>query len=384
MTRAVVVTLALLAAVASAAAAQETGTLGAGAQGGLDVSGSVLGDASVLQTAFESPAGINPGGFSELTLNMVNRNRKFAKVEGTGIITIWTGAYAPLAADQAAATGLLAAVTPDSSAAMTVELRKLYLEVFTSLADISMGRQIITFGVGSLFSPINAFTVPLLSDLNYVRTGSDVVRLDTGFNDVSGLEAVSTVAGSLPALTSALKLYTNVLDFDIAGVGMYRGSRNEILAGAYFKGDLELGVYGEAVEHFLYSTGSAYFEGMLGADYSIENTYYFTLEYYYNGNPASPGSLAPVDLASAPALFLNQHYLYFLTRWQVTDLVGISGSVIWDIPASVILPTLQLAWSMVQNANLAVYGRYFSGDIRSGAAWPGPDFQYGVEINVAF
>ncbi|HTP60413.1 MAG TPA: hypothetical protein VMM82_15935, partial [Spirochaetia bacterium] len=346
--------------------------------------GSILGDASVLQTAFESPSGITPGGFSELTLNMVNRNRKFAKVEGTGILTIWTGAYAPLAAGQAAATGLLFASTPDSTAAVTMELRKLYLEVFTSLADVSLGRQIINFGVGTLFSPINAFTVPLLSDLNFVRTGSDVVRLDAQFNEVSGLEAVSTVAGSLPGLTSALKLYTNILDFDIAGVGMYRGSRNEVLAGAYFKGDLELGVYGEAVEHFVYSPGLQYFEGMLGADYSIESTLFFTLEYYYNGSPASPGSLAPVDLASAPALFLNQHYLYFMTRWQVSDLVGISGSMVWDIPASVVLPTLQLTWSVAQNATLLVYGRYFSGDIRSGAAWPGPDFQYGVEVNVSF
>jgi len=374
------VTLVLAVLVASAAAAQQA----APQQGGLDLSGSLLGDASMLQTAFESPTGITPGGFSELTLNMVNRNRTFAKVEGTGIVTIWTGAYAPLAASQAGATGLFSAVTPDGTAAATLELRKLYLEVFTSFADVSMGRQIINFGVGMLFSPINAFTVPLLSDLNYVRTGSDVVRADAQFNDVSGLEAVSTVAGSLSALTSALKLYTNVQGFDLAGVGMYRGSRNEVLAGAYFKGDLELGVYGEAVEHFVYSPGSQYFEGMLGADYSIENTFFFALEYYYNGNPASPGSLAPVDLASAPALFLNQDYLYFMTRWQITDLVGVDGSIIWDIPASVVLPTLQLTWNVVQNANLLVYGRYFSGDIRSGSAWPGPDFQYGIEVSVSF
>jgi len=352
--------------------------------GGLDLSGSLLGDASALQTAFESPAGISPGGFSELTLSMVNRNRQFAKVEGTGIITVWTGAYSPLAVSQASTSGLFAAVTPDGSAAVTVELRKLYLAVFTSIVDISMGREIITFGVGTLFSPIDAFTVPLLSDLNYVRTGSDVVRLDAQFSDVSGLEAVSTLAGSLDALSTALKLYTNVSGFDLAGVGMYRGSRNETLAGAYFKGDIELGVYGEAVQHFIVSPWLTYFEGMLGADYSVEKTYFFTLEYYYNGNPAAPGSLAPLDLANAPALFLNQHYLYFMTRWQVTDLLGLTASIIWDIPASVVLPTLQLSYNVVQNANLLLYGRYFSGDIRSGAAWPGPDFQYGVEVQVSF
>jgi hypothetical protein len=352
--------------------------------GGLEFSGSLLGDASVLQTAFESPAGVTPGGFSQLTVNMVNSNKQFAKVEGMGIVTVWTGVYAPLAMSQAPSAGLFAVSTPDGSTAVTVELRKLYLAVFTSIADISMGRQIINFGVGTLFSPIDAFTVPLLSDLNYVRTGSDVVRLDAQFNEVSGLEAVSTMSASFDTMTSALKLYTNVRDFDIAGVGLYRGARNEMLAGAYFKGDIELGVYGEAVEHFIYSPGSTYFEGMLGTDYSIEKTYFFTLEYYYNGNPAVPGSLGPLDLANAPALFLNQHYLYFMTRWQPTDLIGLSASIIWDVSASVVLPTLQLTYNVVQNAELTVYGRYFSGDIRSGAAWPGPDFQYGVEIQVSF
>ena len=381
----------LVACVAGSAAAQEAaqGTGQGAAQttaqatGGLDVSGSLLADASALQTSFESPAGITPGGFSQFTVNVVNRNKQFAKVEGTGIVTVWTGAYAPLAANEALSTGLFMASAP-GAATVTVELRKLYLDVFTSLADISLGRQIINFGVGTLFSPIDAFTVPLLSDLNYVRTGSDVARIDAQFNDVSGLEAVSTIPGSFSALTSALKVYSNVFDFDVAGVGMYRGASNEVLAGAYFKGDIELGVYGEAVEHFLYSPWSTYFEGMLGADYSMEKTYFFTVEYYYNGNPAVPGSLGTVDLANAPALFLNQHYLYFMARWQLTDLAGLSGSVIWDVSASVVLPTLQFTYNVVQNANLVVYGRYFSGDIRSGAAWPGPDFQYGVEVQVSF
>lgn len=267
---------------------------------------------------------------------------------------------------------------------MTVELRKLYLAVFTPLVDISMGRQIVNFGVGTLFSPIDAFTVPLLSDLNYVRTGSDVVRLDAQFGEVSGLEAVSTVSSSFDGLSSALKLYTNVLDFDLAAVGLYRGSRNEALAGAYFKGDLELGVYGEAVEHFVRSPWQTYFEGMLGADYSIEKTWFFTLEYYYNGNPASPGSLGPTDLTGAPALFLNRHYLFFMVRWQLTDLMGVSASLIYDIPASVVLPTLQYTYNIVQNADLVLYGRWFSGDIRSGGAWAGPDFQYGLQVQVSF
>ena len=352
------------------------------APGGLDIGGSLLSDASVLQTVVESPAGATPGGFSQLTLNVVNRNRQAAKVEGTGILSLWYGAYAGTAAAQAAATGLFATPPGPGGAVATLEVRKLYLAIFTPVVDISMGRQIITFGVGTLFSPIDAFSVPLLSDLNYVRTGSDVVRLDAPFNDVSGIEAVSTVSTSFDSLSSALKLYTNVVGVDVAAVGIYRGARKEALAGVSFKGDLEVGLYGEAVEHFVYTPQQAYFEGMLGADYSIEKTWFFTLEYSYNGNAVTPGSAAPTDAVGS--LFQNQHYLYAMIRWQFAELAGISASVIWDISASVLLPTLEVTYNIAQNANLIMYGRYFGGDIRSGAPWPGPDFQWGVEAQVSF
>jgi hypothetical protein len=371
----------LLLAGAGRAAFAQDGAPAAG-QGGLDIGGSLLSDASVLQTVVESPAGAAPGGFSQLALNVVNRNRQSAKVEGTAIFSLWYGAYAGTAAAQAAAAGLFASPPGPGGAVATLEVRKLYLAIFTPVVDISMGRQIINFGVGTLFSPIDAFSVPLLSDLNYVRTGSDVVRLDAPFNDVSGVEAVSTVSGSFDSLSSALKLYTNVLDVDLAAVGIYRGARKEALAGLSFKGDLEVGLYGEAVEHFVYSPQQTYFEGMLGADYSIEKTWFFTLEYSSHGNPLPPGSAAPADASTS--LFLNQHYLYAMIRWQFTELAGISASLIWDISASVLLPTIQVTYNIAQNANVMMYGRYFGGDIRSGAPWPGPDFQWGVEAQVSF
>jgi len=371
----------LLLAGAGRAAFAQDGAPAAG-QGGLDIGGSLLSDASVLQTVVESPAGAAPGGFTQLALNVVNRNRQSAKVEGAAIFSLWYGAYAGTAAAQAAAAGLLASPPGPGGAVATLEVRKLYLAIFTPVVDISMGRQIINFGVGTLFSPIDAFSVPLLSDLNYVRTGSDVVRLDAPFNDVSGVEAVSTVSGSFDSLSSALKLYTNVLDVDLAAVGIYRGARKEALAGLSFKGDLEVGLYGEAVEHFVYSPQQTYFEGMLGADYSIEKTWFFTLEYSSHGNPLPPGSAAPADASTS--LFLNQHYLYAMIRWQFTELAGISASLIWDISASVLLPTIQVTYNIAQNANVMMYGRYFGGDIRSGAPWPGPDFQWGVEAQVSF
>ncbi len=332
-------------------------------EAGLEVGGSLLGDVSALQTIGED-GGLTLGGYSRLTLNAVNANRRFAKVEGSAVVTLPYGGEVDL------------------------ELRRLYLSVYTPLFDLSLGRQIINFGVGTLFSPIDAFTAPLLSDLDFTRIGSDVVRLDAQFGEVSGLEAVSTVPAGFDSLTSALKLYTNVAGFDLAAVGLYRGARrapgarDELIAGADFKGDLLAGIYGEAVVHFRRSPGTAYLEGMLGADYSIGNRLFLTAEYYYNGDPLEPGGAS--EPAAGAGLFLNRHYLFAGVRWRLTELMSLSASVIYDLSASTVLPTLQYAWNVVQNANVLAYARYFGGDIRSGGAWNGPDLSYGVQVQVLF
>ncbi len=358
--------------------------------GGLELGGSLAVDTSILQSFDGSGQDLSLGGSSQLTLNFVNSNRQSAKVEGSVILTLLTGAYADAysaALVQTLGSGVapaLITILSSSGAIVNVDLRKLYLEIYSPVVDISMGRQIVNFGKGTLFSPIDAFSRPLLSDLNYVRTGSDVVRLEVSFGEVSGLEAVSTIADSVSRLSSALKLYTIIADFDLSAVGLYQGAGNQLLAGLDFKGDLLVGIYGEAVEHFLFSPSSGYFEGMLGADYSIEGALFFILEYYYNGNPVAPGSLGPADLAAQPGIFLNQQYLSFSSRWLVSDLVSVMASVIYDIPASAFLPTLQLDFNAAQNADLLFYARYFHGDIRGGGAAPGPDLQYGVQVSVRY
>jgi len=358
---------------------------------GLQLSGSLLTDASLLQSfaGQGSQPSLSPGGFSQFTLNFVNTKRQFAKVAGSAVMTLSYGGYAD--AYRAAVSQIVGPAEPglfallsSNGAAVQVDLRQLYLAIYTPLADLSMGRQIVSFGVGTFFSPIDAFTEPTLSDLNYIRSGSDVVRIDAGFGELSGLEAVSTVTDSADTLTSALKLYTNLAGVDLAGVVMYRGTRDELLAGVDFKGDLLLGVYGEAVEHFSLASQARWFEGMLGADYSFGDQLFLTLEGYYNGNPVAVGSLNAAQIASAGSLFLNEYYLYFASRLVLNDLMSLQASLIYDFSANALLPTLQYRYNIVQNANLIVYGRYFGGNIQAGGLWPGPDLQYGMEAQVAF
>ncbi len=369
-------------------------------QGGLSLSGSLSNDTVLTQNAYGGsptatlPGASNPalGGQSRFTLNFVNRNRSFAKVEGSAVLSLYYGAYADayiagLSQTLGAGNEQLVSLLTSNGAALSIDLRKLYLAVYTDPMDISMGRQIINYGVGTLFSPIDAFSTPSLTDLDYQRSGSDVVRLEIPFGEVSGLDAVSTVSQKVTGLTSALKLYTNVADYDVALVGLYRGVRNELIAGADFKGDLLVGIHGEAVQHFLYDPWRSYFEGMFGADYSFGGKLFLAAEYYYNGDPVAPGSIAAADLASALAaaqqVFINRHYLYGDVRYLLNDLTSVGISSVVDLSAGSLLTTAQLAYNVVQNADLLTYVRWIYGDVQSGIPG-GSTIQYGIQLRVAF
>ncbi len=328
------------------------------------------------------------GGITRLTLNFVNANRDYAKVEGSVVASLLYGAYgtaynAALSQAFPQAPGIVS-LLGTNGAALNVDLRKLYLSIYTQLLDLSIGRQIINFGVGSLFSPIDAFSRPSLSDLDYARNGSDVVRVEVPFGEVSGLEAVSTVSDSRSGLTSAMKAYTNIGDYDLAAVGLYRGAENEVIAGVDFKGDLLVGVYGEAVQHFLLDPWKSYFEGMFGVDYSFSRTLFLSAEYYYNGNPALPGSLSPAAVAAAGRVFLNRHYLYAAARYVLNDLMSTGASAVYDISAGTMLATIQYTYNVVQNGDLLAYVRYLTGDVQGGATSPGASLLYGIQFRVVF
>jgi len=380
----------LAVAVCGAVAQSASPAAGAAQSGGLQIGGSLADGALLLQDTGVGASSPSLAGSSVLTLNFVNANRTFAKVEGSVVVNLLYGAYADgyaaavaQAVSASTAPGLLSLLTTQG-AAVTVNLQKLYLEVYTNAADFSMGREIINFGVGTLFSPIDAFSRPTLTDLNYARSGSDVFRVDVPFGDVSGAEGVTSLSNSLDTLVSAIKLYTNVHDFDVSAVGIYRGATGEVLAGADFKGDLVAGIYGEAVEHLFTNGSRQYFEGMAGADYSVADTFFATAEYYYNGNPAAPGSLTPAEIAAAEGLFLNQHYLYGNVRYLLNEIMNLQASVVYDISGSSFLATVQYDWNVVQNADLQLYGRYIYGDIQGGGGWSGPNLQYGFQVTVAF
>jgi hypothetical protein len=364
---------------------------------GLILHGSLEQDSSLRQYGDYS---LRYAGSSLFNLSFRNANDEFARLDGSLDFSLLQGENAEQAAGrtrsllESAFSGL--ATQPDYSilsAALAgqnsfqASVKKLYLSLYFEAADFSAGRQIISFGRGAVFSPVNAFSPVDLSDLNYARGGSDVIRLKTAFGESSGLDAATSLSARMDSTVSALRLYGNLAGCDLSAVGMYRSSREEWLLGGDFKFDLELGFHGEVLAHLDRRRGKAWPEAMAGADYSIEQTWFFNLEYLYNGDPLGPSGISLAEIAESGRIFLNSQYVFGAIQWKPNDLATVSSNILWNPIDAAAIASVQFGYNLFQNADLLVYLRWYEKNINNldlatlGRQFP---WEYGVKLSVKY
>jgi hypothetical protein len=348
---------------------------------GLDVWGVLQNDLIVMEDyhkAFKDQFEFT--GSNMLTLNAKNRQNKYGKIEASADLILLYGAYADLygAYPGQPVITALGATTP-----FLLDVRKLYGELYLPFADVSVGRQIINFGQGMVFSPIDVFTSVNLFELTFRRRGSDVARVKVPLGDVSGIDIVGKLNSRKQGATAALKAFTNIKGFDLSATGIYRGDLREGITGICFKGDAFIGVYGELVEHWR-EAGSRNFCMMLGADYSVSNTWYFMAEYLYNEMPLAPDSASLALFSKTGQLNFSRHYGFAMARYTINEIMNVSANVISDIPHKSAIFTGQYFYNVFQNTNLTFYGRYYYGSFDNFLPKNSPELQYGLRVEIKF
>ena len=251
---------------------------------------------------------------------------------------------------------------------LVLDMRKLYLEAYLPFADIAVGRQIINFGKGLIFSPIDAFSTVQIMDLNFRRNGSDVANAHIPLGDLTGIDCIVEAPFGNNEHSSAAKLFTTVAGWDVSMVGLYRHLSGEGVAGFAFKGDAVAGLYGELVEHIIKGIDDRYFECMMGADYSIHRIWFFNAEYYYNDRPAA-----------VPSLW-GRNNTYVSVQFAPNELMRLSVIGLYQFEERRTIGMLAWQYNLLQNADLTVYMRGYDNMQGIGA----PDLQYAARIEVKF
>jgi len=263
-----------------------------------------------------------------------------------------------------------------------LDIAKLYVTFSFPQADLSLGRLIVNYGKGRLFSPSDLFSAVNLQDQALGRIGTDVVRLQIPLSDLAGLDLVSTLAlppeqavfggrtfASLGGWDLSVMLFQNGgglagLQNSTAGVAGSPESPAEpaLLGGFDWKGDLILGFYGEALVAIPYEgyrlvparTGYAL---ALGADYSFGGTWFCTLE--YQGN-----------FGQGPRLgqFRADTNLFASLSWKWDDWTSVNGHLIYAVDTTAWQGLLSLQRTLMRRTRVSLYSAATRGNVRDSAA----------------
>lgn len=336
--------------------------------GGLEFSGSLytdLGAAQIVQSGTDS---WQFNGTSMLSASFRNRNREHAKVEGLVDLIVPYGSRARALAStiDTLAPASPISLMPGKSTLVLADIRKLYLSIYTPLADITLGRTIVNYGTGVLFSPIDLFSTVDLADIGFRRTGSDIAMVRIPFGSLAGIDLTAGLPVFDRTWTGALKAYATLGGWDLSLVGLYRDFDRDrtdddfLSGGVAFKGDLLVGVYGESVVRYEPQSHETAAESMIGADYSIHNRVFFTAEYLY------------AQMADRPSVW-GEHNVFGSIAVAPSDLVNISASLIRTLNDYATIGVAQVSWNVLQNTDLSLYvqgldnkrGRFFTYSLRA-------------------
>jgi hypothetical protein len=353
---------------------------------GLVLSGRLMND-SFLNQYYDTNSNQNSFAYSGKTtirLNVINADHSQAKVQSDLDIVLLYGELAD--------TYNLFLMNTNQSYSLSgnnltllFTLRQLYLALYPSFADISIGRQIINFGVGMIFSPINVFSSFDPTDIDFTRTGSDAARVKVPIGDLGGLDLISTFTTKMTNSTSAVKLFGNFFGFDFSGVAIYHGTSREIITGATFKGDVEIGIHGEFVEHFFIDSDKPYFEGMLGIDYSFfDSQLALFLEYYYDESSIDPSTVTLRNIASINRIFYNKHYFFLEGIYSIDEIRKVSAFIIYNPLDNAFEVVASYTQNIFQNANLTGYIQYFQNNLNGLTFLKTPALIYALRLEVLF
>ena len=341
-------------------------------------------------------------GISSLRLDATGGDRNEAKIEASVIVRMIYGdatekarddLTSALSSEYGGSADMVAALLLGSSGPlMTVDLKKLYLSVYMPRADISIGRMIVNYGRGTVFSPVDLFSGVDTADISLGRTGNDALRVLFPFGNFSGLDLVSTIAGSPEQSVAGGRFFGHAAGWDF-GLSAFRDGRGstggdgDLVVGLDLKGDIEFGVSAEALARLPFDAGSpdaseAVYSLMAGLDYSLKGQWFFDLEYLWN---IRAGQAYPVGG------FRHEHNLFASLSWKPDDLTALDVRAI-VVPAEALGQViLSASRSIAKGASLMGFALFRNGNVEGRQLPPSPGYNpdatvlsIGARLSVAY
>ncbi len=245
-----------------------------------------------------------------------------------------------------------------TDASLAHDLDRAVLRLYFSAADISLGRQAITWGTSNLFRVSDVWTQLSPFDVDTTqKRGVDGARVVASFGDLE-LDAVVVDRGSVDDLSGGLRATGYLADMDVYVAAAKLWEQLAVMGGV----SAEVGAVklrGEALWAF-YASDEAVDPGAratVGLDWFHSGDLIVGAEAHYNGNERDL-----VRLGRGELYLLETWYAGAFASWKPHDLVILSLSPMVELEG----PTTLLSWSVTYDAaesvDLGVGGFHGVGD----------------------
>lgn len=227
--------------------------------------------------------------------------------------------------------------------------------------DIRLGRQRVAWGTGRFWSPLDMLNPVSPTALDREeRPGVDALLIEAKTGPLSRISVVHAPRKDEQLSSNAAQWHDNAGGIDYSVVaGRLLG---EDVVGFDLATQLgAAGLRGELTRQRP-AAGDSYTRAMLGIDYAFANTLIVSLETYYNGGGRSDSTQYRwADAMAGRVVALATRYWGLFLSYELTPLLKLSNSVVFNTDDKSRGIDLRLVWSARPDLDLTLGGRSFSG-----------------------
>ncbi len=229
----------------------------------------------------------------------------------------------------------------------------LALKVRSSFADVTIGRQVLSWGSGRLWNPTDLLSPFGPTDVDReVRRGVDAVRVSMGLAPTAQLDLLWLPQKQARDNGGVVRGQFNVGGFDVApSVAKYV---RDLVVGLDTSGDVgPLGVHGEiawvrAFDRDATGQREEFVRAVAGVDWRPTQSLVLTGEYYFNGWGTSDASgyldvLRSARVVRGEVFGAGRHYAGVVAAWQISPLLTAHATAVANLgdPSLLFVPALE-------------------------------------------
>ncbi len=242
-------------------------------------------------------------------------------------------------------------------------IHRAFIKYYSPRFQAIAGKQAVDWGKMRFFSPLDIFNAIRPTDVEPdERMGIDAINLNFSHNSFTGLNVVYSQGEDSDTTNIGIKAYGKVSTYDLSVI--LASANKQRTAGFAFDGYIkDAGFRGEiSYAKADFDRDRSYFRTAVGMDYNFPNKVYLLFEQFYNGGHerSFPNLISFSNRRYRKILSLQKHLSSIFTSYEVTPLIKLQNSLIYDWEGNSVTVNPEIKYDMFENVELTLGAQIYS------------------------